>query len=91
MRVDAEGKPSHTRFRINQRYQQATLIEASPLTGRTHQIRVHCQHVGHPIAGDPKYGDTDFDELMRVRAEAFVPARLETCVYTPENRAKHPV
>lgn len=65
VRVDAEGKPSHTRFRINQRYQQATLIEASPVTGRTHQIRVHTLHAGHPIAGDPKYGDSEFDQLMQ--------------------------
>ncbi len=64
VRVSAEGKPSQTRFRIYQRYAEATLVEASPLTGRTHQIRVHCLHAGHPIAKDPKYGDTDFDELM---------------------------
>ncbi|ASG65719.1 23S rRNA pseudouridine(955/2504/2580) synthase [Idiomarina piscisalsi] len=64
VRVSAEGKPSQTRFRIHQRYAEGTLIEASPLTGRTHQIRVHCQHAGHPIAKDPKYGDTDFDELI---------------------------
>lgn len=64
VRVSAEGKPSQTRFRIYQRYAEGTLIEASPLTGRTHQIRVHCLHAGHPIAKDPKYGDNDFDELM---------------------------
>lgn len=65
VRVDAEGKPSLTRFRIQQRYQQATLVEASPVTGRTHQIRVHALHAGHPIAGDPKYGDREFDEQMQ--------------------------
>ncbi|MGM0481201.1 MAG: 23S rRNA pseudouridine(955/2504/2580) synthase RluC [Pseudomonadota bacterium] len=64
VKVDAAGKPSHTRFRISQRYQQATLVEASPVTGRTHQIRVHALHAGHPIAGDPKYGDNDFDGAM---------------------------
>ncbi|ATZ74304.1 23S rRNA pseudouridine(955/2504/2580) synthase RluC [Idiomarina sp. X4] len=64
VRVSAEGKPSQTRFRIEQRYAEGTLIEASPLTGRTHQIRVHCLHAGHPIAKDPKYGDNDFDELI---------------------------
>lgn len=64
VRVDADGKPSHTRFRINQRYQQATLVEASPVTGRTHQIRVHALHQGHPIAGDPKYGEQAFDQQL---------------------------
>ncbi|WP_286963657.1 23S rRNA pseudouridine(955/2504/2580) synthase RluC [Idiomarina sp. UBA3992] len=64
VRVDAEGKASLTRFRIQQRYKEGTLVEASPVTGRTHQIRVHALHAGHPIAKDPKYGDTDFDNAM---------------------------
>lgn len=58
--VDPEGKESETRFRILQPFEQATLVEASPITGRTHQIRVHCLHAGHPIAGDDKYGDAEF-------------------------------
>ena len=64
VRVDAEGKASLTRFRIQQRYKEGTLVEASPVTGRTHQIRVHALHAGHPIAKDPKYGDADFDNIM---------------------------
>lgn len=63
--VSDDGKPSETRYRVLERYADATLIEASPITGRTHQIRVHCQHAGHPIAGDPKYGDSDFDGLLK--------------------------
>ena len=43
----------------------ATLVEASPITGRTHQIRVHAQHAGHSIAGDSKYGDDDFTREVR--------------------------
>ncbi|MFB1034296.1 MAG: 23S rRNA pseudouridine(955/2504/2580) synthase, partial [Sinobacterium sp.] len=43
---------------------QATLVEASPITGRTHQIRVHCLHAGHPIASDNRYGDKDFDQRV---------------------------
>lgn len=64
VRVDADGKPSLTRFRIQQRYKEGTLVEASPVTGRTHQIRVHALHAGHPIAQDPKYGDETFDAEM---------------------------
>lgn len=64
VRVDASGKPSQTRYKIEQFYQEATLVKASPITGRTHQIRVHCQSVGHMIAGDPKYGDIHFNEAM---------------------------
>lgn len=61
VRVSAEGKPSETRFKIEERYEFATLIKASPVTGRTHQIRVHAQYAGHPIAFDDRYGDRDFD------------------------------
>ncbi|MBE8167683.1 MAG: 23S rRNA pseudouridine(955/2504/2580) synthase RluC [Shewanella sp.] len=65
VRVNAEGKASQTRFRIVQKFQGATLVKASPLTGRTHQIRVHCQHAGHPIACDEKYSEQKFDDSMR--------------------------
>ena len=65
VRVNPEGKPSETRFHILQRFAEATLVEASPITGRTHQIRVHTAHAGHPIACDDKYGDATFDSKMR--------------------------
>ncbi|WP_440055826.1 23S rRNA pseudouridine(955/2504/2580) synthase RluC [Pseudoalteromonas sp. T1lg65] len=66
VRVDHEqGKPSHTRFRVLERFDAATLVQASPVTGRTHQIRVHTQCKGHPIACDDKYGDQVFDASMR--------------------------
>ncbi len=62
--VSADGKESETRFRILSAFHQATLVEASPITGRTHQIRVHCLHAGHPIACDDKYGDEEFDKRV---------------------------
>lgn len=66
VRVDEkDGKPSETRFRILQRYQQGTLVEAFPVTGRTHQIRVHTACKGHPIACDDKYGDNTFTAQMQ--------------------------
>lgn len=65
VKVSEEGKPSETRFSIEERYANATLIKASPVTGRTHQIRVHTQFAGHPIALDDKYGDRDFDSKMQ--------------------------
>lgn len=63
--VSEQGKPSETHYRILQRFASATLVEASPITGRTHQIRVHCLHAGHPIACDDKYGDAEFDKQMK--------------------------
>ena len=61
VRVNPNGKPSETRYKILEKFSQATLVQASPITGRTHQIRVHCQYVGHPIAWDDRYGDRRFD------------------------------
>ncbi len=61
VRVNPNGKPSETRFKILEKFEQATLIQASPITGRTHQIRVHTQYSGHPIAWDDRYGDRRFD------------------------------
>ena len=57
VRVDKAGKESLTTFRCLERFQGYTLVEASPVTGRTHQIRVHSAWAGHPIAGDDKYMD----------------------------------
>jgi len=57
VRVAARGKPAVTHFTAQQRMPGATLVEARLETGRTHQIRVHAQHLGTPIAGDAKYGD----------------------------------
>ena len=65
VRVDASGKPSLSEFRPVQFFgKRATLMEVSLLTGRTHQIRVHALHAGHPVAGDEKYGDPEFNESM---------------------------
>ena len=59
VRVDAAGKPARTEFRVLRRFAECTLVEARPVTGRTHQIRVHARHAGHPIMGDEKYCDRD--------------------------------
>jgi RluA family pseudouridine synthase len=51
------GKPSITEYCVQERFKSSTLAEAYPRTGRRHQIRVHLYHLGHPIIGDPLYGD----------------------------------
>lgn len=65
VRIHPEGKRSVTRFAVLQRFDQATLMEATLETGRTHQIRVHSQHAGCPLAGDEKYGDDECNRQMR--------------------------
>ena len=65
VRIDEEGKPSRSRFSEVERYAAATLAEIAIETGRTHQIRVHSAHIGHPVAGDEKYGDREFNLRMR--------------------------
>ncbi|PIE23804.1 MAG: 23S rRNA pseudouridine(955/2504/2580) synthase RluC [Neptuniibacter caesariensis] len=68
VKVAADGKASLTEYKVLQRFgRRATLVEARPITGRTHQIRVHCQFAGHPIIGDEKYGLDDVNMEMRSR------------------------
>ena len=53
--VSPEGKPSQTAFRVLSREDGYTKLELQAITGRTHQLRVHCAHMGYPILGDPQY------------------------------------
>ncbi len=66
VRVAEEGKASLSEFQPVQFFGKlATLMQVTLFTGRTHQIRVHAQHAGHPVAGDEKYGDPAFNARMR--------------------------
>ena len=66
VRIAESGKPAESRFRVVEFYgRDATLMEITIPTGRTHQIRVHAASMGHPIAGDPRYGDAVLNERMR--------------------------
>jgi 23S rRNA pseudouridine955/2504/2580 synthase len=62
--VSGEGAPAHTIFRLQRAWREVSLLEAELKTGRTHQIRVHLAHLGHPVAGDDKYGDFAFNKLL---------------------------
>jgi len=57
MKVDADGLPSQTRWRVLHRAEGLSFLELQPLTGRTHQLRVHCAAMGWPMLGDPIYGN----------------------------------
>ena len=56
VRVDPRGKASRTDYRVLERFRGYALVELAPLTGRTHQLRVHLAHLGHPLASDERYG-----------------------------------
>ncbi len=66
VKVDASGKDAASDFRVVQFFGGlATLLEVQLITGRTHQIRVHAAYAGHPVAGDEKYGDPDYNKQLR--------------------------
>lgn len=70
VKVHPEGKESNTFFRLLENFSNACWLEAKPVTGRTHQIRVHSAHIGHVILGDKKYGfDADVSTLPDVVSE----------------------
>ena len=68
VQVDPDGKPSLSHFRVLERRGGHSYCEVRIDTGRTHQIRVHARHIGHPVAGDDKYGDPEANRRLRDRA-----------------------
>jgi 23S rRNA pseudouridine1911/1915/1917 synthase len=66
VREDTKGRPAHTGYRVLERLNEATLVEAHLHTGRTHQIRVHFQHLGFPVAGDTTYGQRQTRRLAEL-------------------------
>ena len=66
MPIEQGARAATTRYTVKQRFAQHTLLELEPLTGRTHQLRIHCLLLGHPIVGDTVYRDEDsIDSLVR--------------------------
>jgi 23S rRNA pseudouridine955/2504/2580 synthase len=89
VRVSEGGKPSLTFFREVEQYPGSRLMQATLGTGRTHQIRVHAAHIGHPLAGDTKYGDKEANKRFRERGlnRLFLHAshmsfELDGCAYS---------
>lgn len=70
-----DSKPSQTMIKVSQKLeingQKASLVEAKPLTGRTHQIRVHLANIGHPLLGDDKYNPQDKSDVRRLCLHAY--------------------
>ncbi len=66
--VDERGKSSITKYEVIEEFKDASLLEVMLLTGRTHQIRVHLSHLGHPIYGDKLYGESDDLDIIKRQA-----------------------
>ena len=78
--VNIEGKPSLTEYRVLERKNELCKLELRPITGRTHQLRVHCAHLGHPILGDPQYGSIEsqaFSTTLGLTHQLLCAKRLE--------------
>lgn len=70
--VSPEGKPSRTAFRVLRRQESYTKLELQAITGRTHQLRLHCAHMGYPILGDPQYHTSEsaaFSQRLGLNAQ----------------------
>jgi 23S rRNA pseudouridine955/2504/2580 synthase len=83
--ISKAGKESETLFRRLKLYNDATLVEASPKSGRTHQIRVHAAYLSHPIVGDDRYGFDDINKTFKHRGYKQMFLHAETLQF------KHPV
>ncbi len=92
VRVDPHGKPSTSHFKLIERRGGHSFCEVHIETGRTHQIRVHAAHLGHPVAGDEKYGDREANKRLAEQAgsEAAVPARVLDELRTRAGQASLP-
>lgn len=71
MAVDEEGREAITEWTVLQRGRGVTLLDVHILTGRTHQIRVHMKHIGHPVCGDPIYGSPKGAKVPRLMLHAY--------------------
>ena len=78
--VGSEGKPSVTEFTVLERRENICKLGLRPVTGRTHQLRVHCAHVGYPILGDPQYGSEAskaYSEVLGLPYQMLCAKKLE--------------
>ncbi len=81
-----EGKPAITHYRVMERYGYTTLVECRLETGRTHQIRAHMKHIGHPLFADERYGGC---EVLRGERTASYKAYIHNCLKLCPRQALH--
>lgn len=84
------GRPAHTIYEVAQRYQDFTLLRVQIKTGRTHQIRVHLSHIGHPVVGDLSYGGGRINSLGNLATRRAVQALGRQFLHSTELAFNHP-
>ena len=84
------GRPAHTIFEVAARYQEFTLLNVQIKTGRTHQIRVHLAHIGHPVVGDSAYGGGRSNEVRDVETRRAVQALGRHFLHAAKLAFNHP-
>ena len=80
--IREDGKPARSRYRVIDSSDTASLLELQPLTGRTHQLRLHCAYLGCPILGDPQYGteaSRAFSQAHELPYQQLCAAALRFC------------
>ena len=70
------GKKIITRYKVLEEYELTSLVEVELITGRTHQIRAHFASIGHPLAGDGKYGTNEFNKKVGMKYQALYSYKL---------------
>ena len=78
--IREDGKPSVTEYRVLERNGELCKLELRPITGRTHQLRLHCAHMGFPILGDPQYGSAEsiaFSDSLGIKTQLLCAKKLE--------------
>ena len=79
-KIDPEGKPCTTQYRVLERLGDISRLELRPITGRTHQLRLHCAYLGCPILGDPQYGTEEssaYSARLGIQTQLLWAKRLE--------------
>ena len=79
-KIDPNGKPCLTEYRVLERSNSTSKLELHPVTGRTHQLRLHCAYLGCPILGDPQYGteeSTAYSARLGIQTQLLCAKRLE--------------
>ncbi len=91
MAVVATGRPARTLYRVEESLAGAALVSCSPVTGRTHQIRVHLAHIGHAIVGDPLYAGRQWRNIAEPRAQAVCRSFPRQALHAHRLAFEHPV